>query len=291
MRRDFEVPGEPAEATISVTARGVYALFVNDVRIDSAALSPRPRSDDRVGFQTFDVAAHLHRGANVIGLILGAGWNGETPPALALLLELQLTDTAGRQLTISSDTAFRCTTGAIIFSRPSVGERQEHVLREAGWKLPRFDDGAWHDVRVSADQGSGESLERADERAEVVGVVAAVRILHTNRGDDVVDFGRVVVGRVVVTFTAPTGTEVRLDHIVELDDRGEISAEHLSGTDVFVSAGTIDEVFEPGFSVHTFRYIRVSGLAPLLASAFSAWEISLGSDRADMMPGGGTRNE
>ena len=85
--------------------------------------------------------------------------------------------------------------------------------------------------------------------------------------DVVIDAGQVVAGRVRLAVTADAGQEIVLEHSETLDPAGEYFANILGPnkdqTDVYVAAGRDGEVFEPEFTFHGFRYVRVTGLPGL----------------------------
>ena len=52
---------------------------------------------------------------------------------------------------------------------------------------------------------------------KVVEELDAISILHTPRGETVIDFGQVVAGRVRLEASGPRGTEIVLEHSEVLD--------------------------------------------------------------------------
>lgn len=78
LRREFDVTGDVARATLHVTALGVYELECNGHRVGDHVLAPGWTSyPNRVRVETFDVTDHVCSGRNAIGLILADGWYGE----------------------------------------------------------------------------------------------------------------------------------------------------------------------------------------------------------------------
>ena len=75
MRRAFSLGGAVTEATLTITALGLHDCEINGQAVSGDVLSPGWTSyHHRVNVQTFDVAALLNTGENVIGVILGDGW-------------------------------------------------------------------------------------------------------------------------------------------------------------------------------------------------------------------------
>jgi hypothetical protein len=71
------------------------------------------------------------------------------------------------------------------------------------------------------------------------------------------------IGPVRLTADRPEGTEVRLRHGEARYDNGPLYTENLTSalqTDTFVLAGAGEEMLEPAFAFHGFRYVEVTGL-------------------------------
>ncbi len=272
LRRSVVLPKDVTSAVVRVSARGSWSLFVNDDRVDAAALSPEPRNDGLVAWHRFDVTSRLRAGENVLGLIVGSAWetgravDGSERPPLALLLELDVELPGGDHLLVGSDGEFRSKPGAIVSSADAPGEVQDHRLREAGWKLPGYDDSAWTPVRVSADQG----LERlAFEQAETTRIeaeVEAASVRETSAGILRVEFPRRVRGRGKAAFAEAAGTRVTVEYRLADSSTGP--------ADAFIAAGSPHELFEPGFAFHEFDHLLVSGLRNPGSAHFTALEFS-----------------
>jgi alpha-L-rhamnosidase len=100
-----------------------------------------------------------------------------------------------------------------------------------------------------------------------------VSVRRLREGVDVVDFGQNVNGRVRLTALGPAGTRLTLTHGEALGADGDVTMDHLvpnvpflpepvgaGQVDTVVSAGVTGDVFEPRFTTHGFRYVRVEGL-------------------------------
>jgi alpha-L-rhamnosidase len=298
LRRVVVLEHPVVAARLRIASRGDAAVFVNDVRLDGEGPSPGPDGSPVV--REYDAAAALRMGENVVAVILGESWGSAAPvpgvrpfpapaPPLAVLLDLECTEERGGSLRIGSDELFRATTGAIVFSEPGRGERQEHALRDPGWKLSGFDDSGWTPVRRSADQSVHElvAAQPDDSPVRVVAEVSPVAVEPLPGGGVLLDVGRRLVGRVRVRFSAPAGTEVVLQHLVV---RPELTVPDAPvATDEFVSAGDAEEVFEPGYAFHDFRFVRVTGLPDPLSARFTVLELSLDVDGRRTAPEGGDR--
>ena len=100
-----------------------------------------------------------------------------------------------------------------------------------------------------------------------------VAVTEPVAGHQVVDLGQNINGWVRLSGLGPAGTEVTLTHGEALDDRGDVTIEHLLSADHttgerlgeiqvdrVVAGSEPDEVFEPRHTTHGFQYVRIEGL-------------------------------
>ncbi|HTQ26659.1 MAG TPA: family 78 glycoside hydrolase catalytic domain, partial [Puia sp.] len=75
-------------------------------------------------------------------------------------------------------------------------------------------------------------------------------------------FGQNLVGWVRVTVSGQAGDSIRIGHAEVLDKEGNFYTENLrmaKAEDVYILSGHGEETFEPHFTFHGFRYIRIEG--------------------------------
>ena len=105
---------------------------------------------------------------------------------------------------------------------------------------------------------------------EPVRRVATLPALHIKRDAEdgwIVDFGQVIAGRIAICFDPlEAGQEITIEHTETLG-ADEAWFQNIDGinkqqTDVYVAAGLAEgESYEPSFTFHGFRFIRIRGLA------------------------------
>jgi alpha-L-rhamnosidase len=97
-----------------------------------------------------------------------------------------------------------------------------------------------------------------------------VDLITTPKGENVIDFGQNFVGFIRIELSEPKGTVIRFDHSEVLDKKGNflnnIIGVNKEQTDIFVCSDDKDEVFQPYFSFHGFRYVRIIGMKPELGN-------------------------
>src|SRR5690606_18613770 len=146
--------------------------------------------------------------------------------------------------------------------RSLMGEKYNALLAQPGWARPGFDDSSWHQAWAGA--GTAGVLEAQREQPiRVLMDVPAKSVLRAPDGTWVFDLGQNIVGRVRIEVRAKRGQTLSLRHAEMLAPDGTLYLANLRtarATDIYVAAGAGEEVYEPAFTFHGFRYVGVSGL-------------------------------
>ncbi|HEY3111405.1 MAG TPA: family 78 glycoside hydrolase catalytic domain, partial [Chloroflexota bacterium] len=272
LRRGFELRAPVARARLYATALGVYELELNGARVGDHVLAPGWTSyHHRLRYQTFDVAALLRPGPNILGAVLGDGWyrgrlgwgggrRNVYGDRLALLAQLEVVYADGSVDRVVSDDSWRASTGPILASDLYDGERYDARLERPGWSSAGFDAADWSPVRVldrdlaTLVAPSGPPVRRSE-------LVPPVAITTSPSGRTIVDFGQNLVGRLRVAVEGSAGQTVTLRH-AELLENGELCTRPLrvaAATDSYTLRGGGPETWEPRFTFHGFRYAEVTG--------------------------------
>ncbi|MBD3352849.1 MAG: alfa-L-rhamnosidase, partial [Candidatus Lokiarchaeota archaeon] len=75
LRKQFHVKQKIKKAFLYISALGEYIVYLNGQRVGKQQLAPEWTDYyTRVQYQTYDVAKHLKKGDNVIGVTLADGW-------------------------------------------------------------------------------------------------------------------------------------------------------------------------------------------------------------------------
>ena len=280
-RRAFTLDQAPASARLYITSHGMYETWLNSQRVGDQVFTPGYTPYDReLQYQVYDVTALLKKGDNALGAILGDGWyRGKVYATgsrnvygdrLALLAQLVVEMADGHLLTINTDSSWKVSYGPIVKSDMKDGEVYDARLEMPGWDAPNFDDHLWHPVRTAQHPKSVlvASLGVPVRRKETFRPQA---ILKTPKGETVLDFGQNLAGVVRMKVRGPRGTTVCLRYGEALDRDGNFTVAHLALTpgldsdrrpfqvDRYTLKGEGQEVYEPHFTVHGFRYVKVEG--------------------------------
>ncbi|BDV31806.1 alpha-L-rhamnosidase [Microbacterium terricola] len=286
LRQTVRLDAAPLRARLFATAEGVYTASVNGAEVGDEVLAPGFDSyAHRISVQCYDVTDQLVAGENVVGIALADGWwagrigitgsSAQFGDRTAALWQLHLDLADGTSRVIGSGDAARSAPGPWRYADLFVGECFDARAVPRGWDAVGFDDAGWTPVAVR-DGIPDRLVPFAGEPMRRVAELPAVTSRET-AGGTVVDFGQVIAGRVRLRLTgAAAGDRVTIEHTETLDAQGEwfdnIRGINKEQTDVYVAAGG-DEVYEPAFTFHGFRYARVSG-----AAGFEATAIVIASD-------------
>jgi alpha-L-rhamnosidase len=274
LRKTFELDGAVRRARLYATARGVYELYLNGHRVGNHVLAPGWTDyDARVQYQTYDVTGMLRTGENVIGGILGDGWYtgyfGFDPkrrgahygrrPQLLAQLEVEYED--GSTQIVASDGSWRSSTGSILFSDLLIGESYDAREEMPGWDSTGFDDAGWRPVSVE-ETGDALLVAQPDEGIKVTQEVQAREVARLDDGSYVFDMGQNMVGWVRLRVSGEAGRTVTIRHAEALNPDGTIYTTNLRfarAKDSYTLKGEGEEVYEPRFTFHGFRYVEVIG--------------------------------
>lgn len=279
-RRVVSIDGDIRCARWYLTARGLIHATIDGAAVSDDCLNPGWTDyHQRICYRCYDVTAQLANGeAHVLGLLLGEGWYkgqlgweqhhqiyGDRTEALA---SLHITYADGRREVIGTDGSWRTTNSAILSSGLLAGEHHDATL-EDDWQQVGYDDSGWHPVNTSA-LGPQPVLQR--HPAPPVRPVAERSIVERwqpRPGTWILDCGQNLAGRVRLTLRdVPAGTVLRLRHgemVLPHDDptKRTLYTDNLRSalaTDVYVARGAAEEVWEPLFTFHGFRYVELTGL-------------------------------
>ncbi|MDI9420285.1 MAG: family 78 glycoside hydrolase catalytic domain, partial [Bacillota bacterium] len=134
-----------------------------------------------------------------------------------------------------------------------------------GWSMPGLNDDDWDRVR-SIDLDYSLLQPRRSLPVIIKEKIKPAAIIHTPKGETVLDFGQNMVGWASFRIDAPQGTEVLLQYGEALQD-GCFSQENLRSAKAeftYISDGRPAQV-KPCFTFYGFRYVKVEGWVGELA--------------------------
>jgi len=279
LRREATLPKRPIRATATICGLGYYELYVNGKRVGDHVLDPAFTDYmRRVLYVTYDVADLVRSGQNALGVMLGNGFYclqtpdlfqlekapWRTPPRMRMNLVVEFDD--GSTSTIASDGKWKQAAGEILFNCIRGGETIDARKDPGRWLEAGYDDSAWKPaLEVSAPLGRlcAQSLPPI----RITDQFKPLRITGPKPGVYVADFGRNLAGWVRWTTSGKEGQTVTLDFNERLREDGTVDTgfqtTHTYGRyqhQECILSGAKNEVFEPHFTYHAFRYVEFRGL-------------------------------
>ena len=272
LRRVFPTGGAIADARIYATSLGLYELHLNGQRVGDALLTPGWTSyKHRIQYQTYDVTSLMRTGDNALGALLGDGWyrghlgfqrqRNMYGDRLALLLQLHITYADGRTQVIGSDETWQATTGPIRLNDLYRGEEYDAQLEKPGWDQADYNAAGWQGVRL-LDHPKTTVVAQTAPPVRRHEEIRPQRILHSPKGETILDFGQNMVGWVRLKVTGPAGTTITIRHAEVLDQQGNLYTENLRFAKQeikYTLKGQGEESYEPRFSFMGFQFIAVEG--------------------------------
>ncbi len=257
-------------------------------------------TDHYTYFDKYDIAEHLQIGENVIGVMLGDGflvgktktWDFKnnvmnSAPMLALSVQIK----CGEQETVFEADEFVCKKGPIIFNDLRSGVFYDARLEEAGWNDVGFAEKDWHEPIIATRPRGAARLCTAEpikvyreikpvsiKKGELAPYVCSEQIadndakLNTFESKAelscgyIYDFGENNSGIFRLKIKGKRGQKVSLQCGEQLVD-GKLDYSNIkffpdgfSQRDIYYLKGEGEEIFEPMFTYHGFRYVYVSGI-------------------------------
>jgi len=272
LRRAFLVGRPIKRAVVYASALGLYELHINGKRVGEDYFTPGWTDyPTRVYYQTYDVTDLIKKGGNAIGAILADGWYAGylgfgrkrehygSEPRLLVQLEVEYAD--GSRQTVVTDRTWKARYGPLLESDFLMGEIYDARKEMPGWDTSSFDDSAWDTVTVT-DKIEGQVQSYPGVTVQKILEIKPKKLTEPEEGVYVFDMGQNFAGWVRLKVKGKAGTKVVLRFAEMLNPDGTIYTENLRAarcTDTYILKGTGQEIWEPRFTYHGFRYVEVTG--------------------------------
>lgn len=287
MRTCFQLEGNVKRARLYVTAHGVYEVCLNGKPVTDTLLNPGFTTyDKRIRYQVYE-AENLLAAENAVSVTVADGWYkgkialgrgceyGEVP---GLLMKLLIQYEDGREQTVKTDENWVYSyKGPLRAADLFLGEVYDATREDGDPSLISYDDSDWRPVHVvSRTEAALEAQNYPPVR--VFEELPAVKLWNAPNGDVLVDFGQNLAGMIRVSVDGEAGEEVSFEHGETLDKDGNYyyiwSGTNKEQKDVYICKGGGDEIYQPRFTYHGFRYVRVKGGKNWSKERFTALAIS-----------------
>ena len=279
IRNGFNIHKTITSARAYVSGLGYNEFYINGKLMGNAVLRPGQTSyNKRAYYEIYDIDSALNSGQNTIAFMLGNGFYGQNlafgvaslqygQPRLKCLLSITYDD--GSIENIVSDTTWLCTTGPIVFDNVYAGETYDARLEVKNWNKNQCDLSGWNNANELDNNNAPVLTAQLLEPIRKIKYIQPTNFYKTKHESVIYDCGQNIAGWAKIRVNEPSGTKITLRYVEILSkDRQEIDpvttgtpATGFVQTDVYICKGGDEEVWEPRFTYHGFRYIEVEGLS------------------------------
>lgn len=273
LRNEFIIQKQFVSARLYATAIGLYECHLNGVRVGEALLTPGWTDySRRIQYQTYDVTELLQSGTNAFGAILGDGWGvghiawlgrqhyADRPMFLA---QIVITNSDGSQEIITTNNDWKVTQGAVLESDMLMGESYDARRELNNWSHPGYNDDSWWPVEIFADNNA----LRMATNGPAIKYQELLQPLNIHKIPAlkprwVFDMGQNMVGWVRLSICGEKGTTITIRYAEALNPDGTLYTANLRtarSTDNYTLKGGEEEIWEPRFTFHGFRYVELQG--------------------------------
>lgn len=274
LRKEINLKKQVKSAKVYIMGMGLYELYINGNKIGDQVLAPVPTDYTKnVKYNVFDVTSQLKEGKNMLGTILGNGRffamrQDYKPykiksfgfPKMALQLFVEYTD--GTKDIIRTDNTWKLTTdGPILSNNEYDGEEYDARKEMKGCATTNFDDATWLNARYVQEPG-GFYEAQMTPNMKIMGEVKPISIKATLKGTYILDMGQNMVGWLQLKVKGKSGDQITMKFAESLQGDGSLYIANLRDaktTDIYTLKGEVEEIWEPRFTFHGFRFVEISG--------------------------------
>jgi alpha-L-rhamnosidase len=272
LRKTFAVNKPVKRAVVYASALGLYELQINGKRVGKDYFTPGWTDyTKRVYYQSYDVTNLLAKGGNAVGAILADGWYAGylgfgrkrehygSEPRFFAQLEIEYTD--GGRKTVVTDKSWKAAYGPLFESDFLMGETYDSRKEAPGWCTYPFSDSGWETVAVT-DKIEGRLQSYPGVTVQRILEIKPEKLTEPRKGAYVFDMGQNFAGWVRLKVRGKAETKVVLRFAEMLNPDGTVYTTNLRAarcTDTYILRGSGEEIWEPRFTFHGFRYVEVTG--------------------------------
>ena len=268
-RKEFSCEKKIASARLYISSHGLYRVSLNGKNVTSDLFTPGWTSyNKRTQYQTYDIT-NLQRTKNALGAILADGWyrgniGGKVQrnyfgDKSALIAQIEITFSDGTSQQIVTNSSWQTGAGPLLLSDIYNGETYDATLEMNGWDQPGFKAESFISA-IILNHPKNILVAPVSYPVRPVEERVPLKMITTPKGETVYDMGQNMVGWVRLKVTGNRGDRVILKFAEVLDNKGNFYTENLrkaKATDEYILKGGQEETFEPYFTFHGFRFVKL----------------------------------
>ncbi len=267
LRKVVRLKSRPTHAMMYVASVGYHELYVNGRKVSDTLLTPNVSDlTKRARYVTYDIAAHLHAGTNVLGLWLGTSWSiyplyktPDKPQSPIVLGQADIETPDGSRLRVVTDATWKThpSPSALLgkWNFTDFGGEYYDAMREMpDWCAPKLNDQDWKPATVYHPKLT-LSADMAEPNRRVNRKITPVAITRQADGSYRVDMGVNFAGVLEFDLHGTPGDLVEL----QFSEREDQPMTHRIHSAVRIGRGG-RTTFRNRFNYLSGRWIRVTGL-------------------------------
>ncbi|MBR6745594.1 MAG: family 78 glycoside hydrolase catalytic domain, partial [Clostridia bacterium] len=264
--RPFRLKGAVKSAVLCVSALGVYEARINGEKISWPLAPGWTAYQHRVQYQKYDIAQYLQE-ENTLSVTVAQGWRmpygfqGVTPvktwttPEIsgdeyALIASLHIVYADGSEELLLTDEGWTAKETKYRACNLYQGDVYDEAFEEKTHGVRILD----HPKKILVPQ-EGEIIAEQER-------LKPIAVIHTPKGETVLDFGQNLTGYLSFSLTVPAGKTLVIDHAEILDRDGNFYNENYRSAKsriVYTGDGK-PRAWKPSFTFYGFRYARLTEL-------------------------------
>ncbi len=262
-KKSFTETKEISKATITITAMGVYKLYINSKAIEEFVLAPGFTSyQNRLQYQTYDIT-HLLQENNTIKVSVGdgwaigrLGWEGKTKlffekPSLLACIKIDFID--GDVKHIITDESWLVGESKIRFSDIYDGE-----IYDNNFPQDQFANA------IIVENSKENLIPQEGPYVKEFERIAAKQLIISPKDEYIIDFGQNITGYIQFKTKGEKGQTFEIYHAEVLDKDGNFYIENYRSAIsklIYISNGQ-EDLYKPSHTFFGFRYIKLIGFRP-----------------------------
>ncbi len=261
----FSVEKPVKKAILRISARGVYLAKLNGQPVGDYVLAPGwTVYEKRIQVQNYDITALLQQ-ENALTICLAKGWYLGRISTGQGCWHSGAAKVESRECALIAELTLTYTDGTI----QQIGTDKDWQVGESPLRFCDFYDGVIYDAQYIPDFSVGAAIAENNDQGVLVAQegecivenerLKPVALIHTPKGEMVLDFGQNLTGYPEIVITAKAGEEVSLSFAEILDKDGNFyNSNYRSAKAMFqyiCADGT--QIYKPQLTFYGFRYLRI----------------------------------
>ena len=282
-RKLINLTHEIEEAQVYICGLGYYELYLNGQKVGDHVLDPAPSNYDKQAYYVkYDITEPLKKGKNALGIILGNGFYGQNiswkndpesdkdlaygAPTVKCLIKVKYSN--GAMEDFYTDDTWRESTGPIVFNNIYGGDTYDARYELGNWTTVDYDASSWGTAKVAHPKINKISAQHIPPIRKLK-ELEPQKVFKGSDGEWIVDFGQNIAGWVKLRVKEKMGQRIDIRSTEALlTDGSDIfygstggSANGMPQMYSYICKGKGIESWEPQFSYHGFRYVKIKGVS------------------------------